>query len=238
MSEIFTTSRLYIDQPFRINAGLALGKPQIHYLRNVMRLERGGSLRVFNGRDGEYLTEISALTKNEGHIILLKKIKEQISRKSEVHLLFAPIKKQRLDFLIEKAVELGVTGLHPVLTHRTEVRSLNEERIKSQIIEAAEQCERLDIPTLHPLESLPAKIEKWKNTHPILWCYERSTATSVFSHKQKDWAFLIGPAGGFDDDEAAFLEKTPQVVPVSLGESLYRAETAALICLVQTLGNT
>lgn len=134
-----------------------------------MRREPGDLVRLFNGRDGEWLGEIEALGKKDGRVLPLEQVKVQPVKAPEVHLIFTPLQKNRLDFLVEKAAELGATALHPVLTARTEHRKINEERAGLQLIEASEQCERLDIPVLHPLEDLKAKMVKWSVDTPVFW---------------------------------------------------------------------
>lgn len=232
MSSDFTKlPRIYFDHDFTADTALALGEAQSHYLKNVLRRKPGDFLRLFNGRHGEWLVSITELSKNSVTALLKEQIREQPPKSPEIHLLFAPIKKDRMDFIIEKAVELGVTDIHPVLTARTEIRKIGEERIKAQIIEAAEQCERLEVPVLHPLSDLKAKITGWKNVIPLYWCRERGQSPHISEFTEKNWAFLIGPVGGFDDAEFAFLEGVPGVKPLTLGETVLRVETAVLLAL-------
>lgn len=226
-------ARLYTAQDLAQGVAAALTEEQTHYLKNVLRKKPGDALRVFNGRDGEFLAALEAAGKKILSARVQKKIREQPERLRETRLLFAPIKKSRMNFLIEKAVELGVTRFHPVITAHTENRSLNETRLRAQVIEAAEQCERMDIPQLHAPEPLKTKISAWDKSVNILWCYERSIKSPSLKEEagNGNYAFLIGPEGGFDDDEAAFLSRHSFVRPVSLGDSILRAETAALSCL-------
>lgn len=201
-------------------------------MKNVLRLKPGDFIRLFNGRDGEWLGEIASLDKKEALIQLQEQTKPQPTESGSVHLLLAPIKKQRLDFLIEKAIELRVTDLHPVLTGRTQVRKINAERIRAQITEAAEQCERLEIPTLHELTKLPDKLAAWDQKIPIIAALEYFDAPHISQIELgNDKAFLIGPEGGFEDEEKDLITGFDFVQPASLGESLLRAETAALKCL-------
>lgn len=204
-----------------------------------MRREPGDLVRLFNGRDGEWLGEIEALGKKDGRVLPLEQVKVQPVKAPEVHLIFTPLQKNRLDFLVEKAAELGATALHPVLTARTEHRKINEERAGLQLIEASEQCERLDIPVLHPLEDLKAKMVKWSVDTPVFWGAERRPETPTLAQALSGYegalAFLIGPAGGFTPEEFDFLSGLQCVRPVSLGERLLRAETAGLACLSHVL---
>ncbi len=232
-------SRLYRSDTLTAGATIALDDAQAHYLKNVLRKTSGAAVRIFNGQDGEYLCEISTLTKKGGTVTVQKQIRPQPTQSRPAHLLFAPIKKARMDFLIEKAVELGVTDLHPAITARTENRNLNESRLTSQIIEAAEQCERMTIPHLHSCLPLKSKLAKWDKTTPLYWCYERSAgAPHITSVSGPLTAVLIGPEGGFDESETALLSAHESVKPISLGETIYRAETAAFLCLSAMLLKT
>lgn len=190
-------------------------------------------IRVFNGQDGEYSTKILRLAKSEAQIELLEKTREQPAPARHTHLFFAPIKKHRMDFLIEKAVELGASDLHPVLTQYTEMRKINAQRLRTQIIEAAEQCERLTVPTLHPLSDLKKAVAAWQNKDPILWCQERTDAPLLKTLEGMKSAFLIGPEGGFAPEETDFLAAQKKIRAVSLGPDILRSETAALYCLIR-----
>ncbi len=230
-SDFTKLPRLYIDRNFAANATVNLETAQAHYLKNVLRRKPGDFIRLFNGRDGEWLAGIAAFGGDGCTVTLKGKIREQPEKSMEMHLLFAPIKKDRMDIIIEKAVELGATDIHPVLTNRTEIRKINEERIRAQIMEAAEQCERFEIPTLHPLSDLKTRITGWAGPNPLLWCCERGESPHISTFRQTSWAFLTGPEGGFDDNEFAFLSGLSNVRPLSLGETVLRCETAVILAL-------
>ena len=221
----FKSPRLYINQRL-INKGvIALSSAQAHYLHNVLRRKGGDFIRLFNGIDGEWLGILQNLTKKNGEVLLDKQITPQPKTVKHVHLLFAPIKKNRMDWLIEKAVELGVTDLHPILTQNTEVRKIKEERINHQIIEAAEQCERLNIPTLHKVKKLEQILSQWSKDIELLACIERCDAKPIKASK-RDIAILIGPEGGFTTEEKDKITKSATIV--TLGKQILRSETAAL----------
>jgi len=229
--------RLYLDADFVHGSNVELEAGQNHYLRNVLRKQEGDFLRVFNGRDGEWLARILKLGKKLGEAVLDICVRDQPEAgvRREVHLYFSPIKKQRMDMLVEKAVELGVSALHPVITHRTVSRKINEERIRAQIIEAAEQCERMDVAELYPalgFGEVLAGIEA-----PLYACIERSDDALPIAKCELSGrvAFLIGPEGGFDEAEIMQLRACEKVVPISLGDTILRAETAAIACLSWTL---
>lgn len=206
---------------------LSLAESQAHYLRNVLRKQPGDGARIFNGRDGEWLATIQEAGKKAVRLECASKILAQPDAGSSIRLIFAPIRKNRMDFLIEKSVELGVTRLSPVLTRHTENRHVNMERLHSQIVEAAEQCERLDIPQLDALQPLQSVFADDGET--ILACLERADAPALhMTAMDGDIGLLIGPEGGFSSDEAAYLSSQPRCRPVSLGDRILRSETAAL----------
>lgn len=222
--------RLYINAPLRHDSAVDIGKDQAHYLRNVLRMGGGDHVRIFNGRDGEWLCEISELSKKAGRLKSSELLREQTAAPENVHLLFPPLKKARQDFLIEKAVELGVTHLHPCLSEFTQVRNINEDRINAQITEAVEQCERLDIPTLKSLRPLRDIIANWPKDTQLLACIERAAAQNIMSaYKNGPIAIIIGPEGGWSEEEKLYLQD--RAVPVGLGDNILRAETAALAAL-------
>jgi len=230
------TPRLYIDQPFQAGALISLDKQQSHYLLSVLRMKGGDNLRVFNGRDGEFLSSLRPESKKKADLFLKKCLKDQPADPPARALYFAPIKKQRMDFLIEKAVELGVSDLHPILTMHTEVRRINEERLRAQIIEAAEQCERMSLPRLHPLEDMMSALQKRGADEPLFWACERSDSPILGDIYKGKGGFLIGPEGGFAAEEISALEVMQGISAVSLGERILRAETAALYCLAISSG--
>lgn len=188
---------------------------------------------MFNGRDGEWLGVILALNKKDATIRIESNLRLQSIEKKQVSLYFAPIKKVRLSIMIEKATEIGVSDFYPVITARTENRKLNTGRMESQIIEAAEQSERLSVPRLHAVQPVD-RILQQTNSTPLFACVERadlplpSISTFDFSC---DAGFLIGPEGGFTPDELRAIAQAPHVKAISLGENILRAETAAILCL-------
>ncbi len=230
--------RLYVAKTLGENINLELPIAQTHYLKNVLRKTTGDHIRVFNGVNGEWLYKITALCKKNTAAAPTQKLKDQPAQTLHKHLIFAPIKKSRMDFLIEKSVELGVTGLHPVIMDHSETRNVKIDRTNAQIIEAAEQCERLDLPVLHPITPLYKAIEKWPKKIKILWAAERTDSTHISKINtpcNTAITFLIGPEGGFSDNEIKFLSQTQNINAISLGEKILRAETAAIACLSRFL---
>jgi|JI10StandDraft_1071094.scaffolds.fasta_scaffold07002_2 16S rRNA (uracil1498-N3)-methyltransferase len=232
--KLLKAPRLFTPADLNDGSPAVLSEPQAHYLKNVMRATVGDSVRLFNGRDGEWHGVIDTLDKKKAVLSLQNQIREQPESRRAVHLLFAPIKKARMEWLIEKSVELGVTDLHPVITHHTEVRDINHERTLAQIIEAAEQCERLDIPRLHELRPLKNVLGDWPKDISIMIGLERADAPILgdILPAQGPLAFLIGPEGGFSAEEKSWPDSLPILKPVSLGPDILRAETAACYVLV------
>lgn len=231
MTLLYKYPRLYLNAPLAENAQICLGAEHVHYLKNVLRKNAGDYVRVFNGQGGEFLSRVVSFSKKEGVLIAERCVREQPPQGKKFILYFAPIKKARLDILIEKAVELGVSVLYPVLTARTENRHLNMEKLRAQIIEAAEQCERMDIPELHEVKKLPLVLQE-KRGFPLYAALERVDAKPLSAFDMGGGAaFLIGPEGGFDGDEVDLIGKCAEVRAVNLGETILRSETAAIACL-------
>ncbi len=244
MDPIFKTPRLYVDIPF-ITKGddISLSESQVHYLKNVMRRQLGDHVRLFNGKDGEWACTLDRLDKRIGTARAQDLIRAQGGGLRRTHLFFPPLKKEPLDILIQKTTELGVTHFHPVLTDQADVRTMNMDRIVAQVIEAAEQCERLDIPVIAPLCSLKQMIADVPCAGPVFVAVERAAlpgfAASVLELQESAaCGFLIGPAGGWSTAERdLILSQKGGLVPVSLGDAILRAETAAIaMAAVITIG--
>ena len=225
--------RLYVDDDLSAGKNFALPEAQAHYLKNVLRREAGAFLRLFNGRDGEWRAAITLIGKKECVVTPQTQLRAQPAPRDAIILVFCPVKKARLEWLIEKAAELGATHLFPVISRHTEVREINHERTLLQIREAAEQCERLDIPKLAAIQTLDSYLAARDKTLPLYACVERADAPWLGAAlKPGPAAFLIGPEGGFNDDEANKLQNTPGIIPVSLGDAILRSETAACYALI------
>ncbi|MGH1397837.1 MAG: 16S rRNA (uracil(1498)-N(3))-methyltransferase [Alphaproteobacteria bacterium] len=222
--------RIYIDAPLTPDSTIPLSQAQAHYFKNVLRRAEGSEIRIFNGQDGEWLATLTDIKKKSANARLIKQIREQPQNTPKTHLFFAPIKKARLDLLIEKAVELGATDIHAVTTDFTQNHHIKDERITAQIIEAAEQCECMSLPTWHGLNPLAQAINNFNGN--IHWACERGDHTPLSGITPNgDTAFLIGPEGGFSDKEIQTLSQKQNLTPISLGSRILRAETAAFICL-------
>jgi 16S rRNA (uracil1498-N3)-methyltransferase len=234
MMDIEKSPRVFINEALSEGQSLHLNGAAHHYLKNVMRLNAGDAVRAFNGRDGEFSLRLRQMDKKSIEATAEQKLRPQENPGRRLHLLFAPLKKERMDFLIEKAVELGVTDLHPILTQNSDVRKINAERTRTQSIEAAEQCERMDIPRLHDMRELFPALSALGPV-PVYAAIERAEAP-LLSAISGDAALLIGPAGGWSDTERERLLSLPTLRPVSLGKTILRAETAAIAGLARITG--
>lgn len=226
-----TRTRLFTTADLAAGAAVELSADQAHYLKNVMRLGEGDAIALFNGRDGEFRARLARFGKREARAVIEAQSRGQ-TPEPDLWLVFAPLKRARIDYLIEKATELGASALLPVMTQHTVVERLNPDRLRAHAIEAAEQSERLTVPALNAPQPLAALLAAWDAARRIMLCDESGTAPPVAAALQdiaaSSWAVLIGPEGGFAETELDALRKLPFVSPVSLGPRILRADTAAL----------
>jgi len=229
----YTLPRLYVDAALAEGESLTLPKEQAHYLGTVLRKCEGNELRIFNGRDGEWRAEIAAISKKSAELVA----KDQLRNPNacpDIMLCFAPVRKHRTQFIIEKATELGVKTLQPVITARTQFPKLNIDKARLQAIEAAEQTERLDIPRIELVQKLDALLSNWHEGRSLIFADEAGEALpalNALTSLPKPSAILIGPEGGFTAQERDILRSHSFVTPVSLGPRILRADTAALSLL-------
>jgi 16S rRNA (uracil1498-N3)-methyltransferase len=216
-----------------VDGVVGLESSQAHYLRSVLRLGPGDEVALFNGRDGEWRARIDTIGKGWASLQLTEQSLPQ-PVEPDIWLLFAPIKRGRVDFLVQKATELGVSILLPTTTRRTVVERINLVRLGTTAAEAAEQCRRLSVPELRPVQSLEKVLASWPEERRLLFCDEAGGPPAIEAMTGQEpapWAILIGPEGGFDPDESQALRERPFVVPMSLGPRILRAETAAVAAL-------
>jgi len=221
-----STPRLFVDQPLADGAVLTLDGAQANYLGNVMRLKPGDPARLFDDRTGEWLAEVSDTAKRSITLRLTSRLRER-EPVPDLWLLFAPIKKGPIDWLVEKATELGAARLQPVITQRTIVDRLNLDRLRANTIEAAEQCDRTALPELADPVKLPALLKGWDADRILLFADETGGAPIAGIARPGPAAILIGPEGGFTPDEREAIRATPGATGISLGPRILRAETAA-----------
>ncbi len=238
--------RLFVSDPITPGCEIELAPEQSHYLEHVMRLKPGTPIKIFNGLDGEWLATIDHLRKKKGTVTAERQLRDQIVERGPI-LAFAPIKKQRLDFLIEKSVEMGVGSLQPIVTAHGITDKVRLDRLQAQVIEAAEQCERLSVPEIAPPVKLLDWLADWPENRHLLFCDEtgsgspigevlsqllaKGAGSAIDNDNVVNHAIVIGPEGGFSADEIERIRKQPFATPVSLGPRILRAETAAIAAL-------
>lgn len=222
-----STPRIFVDQPLGPDAAPVIEGSAAHYLINVMRLKVGDPLLLFDNRSGEWLGTVADAGKRAATIRIERRMRP-LEAVPDLWLCFAPVKKARLDWIIEKATELGVARLQPVITERTIVERVKQERIEAQIIEACEQCGRTALPELAEPVKLPRLVQDWDETRTLLFADEEGGSAMASVAAPAPAAILTGPEGGFTARERELLVATPAVRRIALGPRILRAETAAI----------
>lgn len=226
-------TRFFVDAPLAPGAEVALEEARAHQLRGVLRLDQGATLALFNGRDGEWRGRLTRLTKRDATVTIETRLRSQ-APEPDVWLLFAPIKGPRLDWIVEKATELGAAEIHPVLTRRTVVSRLNLDRLAAHALEAAEQSERLTVPPVRTPRPLDDVVGDWSGDRHLYVAAERRDAAPMARAIRADGrpaAILIGPEGGFEPAELDRLTQLGFATLVGLGPRILRADTAAAAAL-------
>lgn len=230
----FNAQRLYLDEPLENGRRIVLAREQANYLINVLRMSDGDELLVFNGRDGEWRARIVREGKRDCVLHLADQTRTQTAP-SELVYLFAPLKRARLDYMVQKAVEMGAGRLVPVLTRRTVAERLNLDRMRANAIEAAEQCGILNLPRIDAPRPLAQVLADWPERQPLVFCDEAAPAGGPVPVLERlgdgPIGVLIGPEGGFDPQEREALLARPFVTAISLGPRIMRADTAAVAAL-------
>lgn len=220
-----STPRLFVDQPLKPGP-LRLDGPQAHYLAGVMRVRAGDPVRLFDDRSGEWLATIAGTGKRDLTLDVTERLAER-EAVPDLWLVAAPLKKGRIDWMAEKACELGVARYVPVVTHRTVVDKPNTDRLRAHMIEAAEQCGRTALPQVAEPVKLSNLLRDWPEERALYFADELGGLPAREAMKPGPAAILIGPEGGFDDGERNAIRALPQAVGVSLGPRILRADTAA-----------
>ena len=240
----FTSHRLFIDAPLGAGRHIGLDRAQANYLLNVLRLKDGTGLLIFNGCDGEWRATIQPDGRKSATLRVEEQVRPQPAQR-DLHYLFAPLKHARLDYMVQKAVEMGASHLRPVLTRRTQATRINLERMRANVVEAAEQCGILNLAAIEPEITLEALLADWPPGRWLVFCDEDADVVDPVAALQpargaSQIAVLIGPEGGFDEAERRALVALPNIVRLSLGPRILRADTAAVaaLALVQAVAAT
>ncbi len=239
----FRLQRLFIDQPLKQGNMIDLEREQANYLLNVLRLKDDSQLLVFNGQDGEWLTNLKQEGRKKAVLSLVEQTRAQ-PEPSDLVVLFAPIKVGRLEYMVQKMVEMGAGTIQPVFTDHTQLHKINEKRLSANILEAAEQCGVLSIPELKPAMKLSQLLSDWDESRQIIFCDEGTETNNPLSQLRtqstEKFALLIGPEGGFSAQERETLQSLNHVTPIPLGPRILRADTAlvaAMAVLQATIGD-
>jgi 16S rRNA (uracil1498-N3)-methyltransferase len=236
----FRTPRLYVADPLGPGVGLALEAAPANSLRNVLRLGAGAPVLVFNGTDGEWRARLAEGGRRNSVTLVVEELTRPQTLPLDLHYLFAPLKHARLDYMVQKAVEMGAARLLPVLTRHTQVARVNLDRMRANAIEAAEQCGILTLPEIAAPLTLDRLIADRDPARLLVFCDEDAEVKdplAALGRARKDHgrpaplAVLVGPEGGFAEDERAALMRLPNVVRLALGPRILRADTAAVAAL-------
>jgi 16S rRNA (uracil1498-N3)-methyltransferase len=233
-----STSRLFVESDLAAGVEAPLDEAQAHYLRHVMRRADGAPLNLFNGRDGEWSAVLSLRGKKAAAALVGQRTRGQLTE-PDLWLCFAPVKRARIDYIAEKATELGVSVLQPIVTRHTAVERVNVERLRANAVEAAEQTERLSVPEVRSPLDLGRLLDDWPEGRRLLMCDETGGGPPIAEvlgaldskARAAPWAIVVGPEGGFAAAELAALRRIKDVTAVGLGPRILRADTAALAAL-------
>jgi 16S rRNA (uracil1498-N3)-methyltransferase len=236
-------TRVYVDDALSAGAQVVLDEMQSHHLTGVLRATKGDALHLFNGRDGEWRAVIANIAKRAVTVEIERQTAAQ-RNVPDLHLLVAPVKRTPFDYLVQKATELGIARIRPVITRRTIVDRVNQDRMRANAIGAAEQSGRLDVPAIDEPIALNDLFTHWSPDRRVMFCDEAGDAPPAAEALAKAgrgaWAILTGPEGGFDPAEREMIRTLSFVVPVTLGPRIMRADTAALAAITiwqSTLGD-
>jgi 16S rRNA (uracil1498-N3)-methyltransferase len=231
----FRSPRLFVDVPLSAGALVALDRDQSNYLGNVLRLAAGDTILVFNGRDGEWQAQVSGRKRLDG--LTLENPTRPQDHLPDLTYAFAPLKHARLDYMVQKAVEMGAAALQPVITRFTQVARVNGERMRANVVEAAQQCGILSLASVHDPIPLDRFLDARKGNRLLVFCDEAAEvadpvqALAGAGDRSQGIDLLIGPEGGFSDDERTLLLRQPRILRLALGPRILRADTAAVAAL-------
>jgi 16S rRNA (uracil1498-N3)-methyltransferase len=228
-----TTPRLYVESSLSDGAQFVLEKEQGHYLVHVLRLVSGDAVALFNAQDGEWLCYITTVTKKSVEV-RVERASAAVKPPPDIDYLFAPLKHARLDYMVQKATELGARRLRPIITQRTIAERVNLDRMRANAIEAAEQCNLVFVPEVLEPISLAKALTEWDPRRRLIYCDETASVANpaeALRHITPPAAVLVGPEGGFTNEERAHLKSLAFVTAISLGPRIMRADTVAIAAL-------
>jgi 16S rRNA (uracil1498-N3)-methyltransferase len=228
-----TTPRLHLEETLSAGGEIILSREQGHYLTGVLRLSPGDAVRAFNGRDGEWLAYLATVGKKSVSLRCERRVAEA-KLPPDIDYVFAPLKHARLDYVVQKATELGARRLRPVMTSRTVAERVNLERMRANVVEAAEQCNLVHVPEVLEPQKLEKILASWDKVRSLVYCDETMVDHNPLASLKTlraPTAVLVGPEGGFTDAEKALLKSRDFVIPISLGPRIMRADTAAIAAL-------
>ncbi len=225
-----STPRLFVDEALSLGGEVTLDGKAAHYLLGVMRLKEGSPVKLFDNRTGEYLASVAHAGKRDLVLVIEAKLRGR-EMVPDLWLYQALVKKDRFDWIAEKACELGIARFVPTITDRCVVDKVKDDRLRAHMIEAAEQCERTALPEIAALEKLDALLKNWLGTRTLYFCDERGGEPLASSINAGPAAILIGPEGGFTPQENELIRAHPAAIPVSLGPRILRADTAAVAAI-------
>lgn len=231
----FSARRLFVEAPLETGARILPSPDQLNYLLNVLRLREGETVLLFNGRDGEWRARLETVSRRSATLTAQERTRPQ-SAPFDIDYCFAPLKHARLDYMAQKATEMGAARLSPVITRRTQARRVNTQRLRANAVEAAEQCGVLSVPSVAEDVDLAHFLECFPQERLLVFCDEDAeiadpVAALRAAPAHEGIALLIGPEGGFDDAERAEIQRVPKMLRLSLGPRVLRADTAAVAAL-------
>ncbi|QCM11631.1 16S rRNA (uracil(1498)-N(3))-methyltransferase [Agrobacterium tumefaciens] len=226
--------RLFVETPLEAGVTQEATTEQFNYLANVLRMSDGAEILLFNGRDGEWKARLSFPSRKKITLIPVEQTRPQPPA-ADLHYLFAPLKVGRMDYLVQKAIEMGAGLLQPVMTQHVQGKIHNTEKLRANAIEAAEQCGILSLPDVAEPVKLKDMLETWPHDRRIIYCDEGDAGQNPLpvlqSVRERKLALLVGPEGGFSEEERELLRSLAFVTPIPLGPRILRADTAAVAAL-------
>ncbi len=230
-------TRIYVNQSISSNLIIYIKDKQHHFLKNVLRIKVDDEIVLFDGLSGEWNSKVISINRENIALRVYKNTKT-IIKSNDIWLVFSPIKQNRMNIAIQKATEIGVSKIIPCYTEFSNIKNINLKNLHQNAIDASEQSQRLDVPKIEKEVNLNLLLENWPNDRKLIYCDEKSTngkflIETILNIKKtsKKWAVLVGPEGGFSDTEKKLILKNNNTVPISLGDTILRSDTAITVAL-------